>query len=511
MLNSVRLAVIVASTVLVAHVTWIDRLNVTKLTVGAIATTLAVVLLLARKRMTPVGPLWALSAGILLLALVLFPEFVWSRVEGWSPLVVAAALFSLAAAKEERKGTVVLAWVGGGLAAVAVLQAIGFGLFTSQVHVFASQRVMGTLGNPSLYGICLALLLPFCLARAKSGLFAAISSLVVIALILSGARTAWVMVLPSFWVAAKLMPWRRTAIVALAGISIGVAIGAATNEVDLTQRVSDVSSSRGTAAGRLYLWRVNLNLVIEAGPFGGGPGAFQQRWPHAQGEYLADHPPDRHFYSDIRHAHADLVEVAVDWGWFGLILFAIGVVRLLRSKDSAAESPATTAARGAVAAALVGGLGSSILFQPPSLFVAAVAAGLVWSAQRGDAPEPHWRWSVVCLLSLVTTSVVVGRHAQSELLRTEGLKASVASDDIGSSGHACRAAEVQSENPLALAMCAMSLVDSRPDKALVHAEHAARLLPTAEVYALISFAAQEAGDEERASEALSLSLWLRGN
>jgi len=115
------------------------------------------------------------------------------------------------------------------------------------------------------------------------------------------------------------------------------------------------------------------------------------------------------------------------------------------------------------------------------------------------------------LLSLVTTSVVVGRHAQSELLRTEGLKASVASDDIGSSGHACRAAEVQSENPLALAMCAMSLVDSRPDKALVHAEHAARLLPTAEVYALISFAAQEAGDEERASEALSLSLWLRGN
>ena len=513
MLNASRLAVIVASSVLVAHATWIDRLNVTKLAVGAVATTLAVVLLLARKRMPSVGPLWALAAGLLLLAWVAFPEFVSTRIEGWPPLIVAAALFTLAATNEDDRAGVILAWVAGGLAALGILQAVGLEFFTGEVHVFANQRVMGTLGNPSLYGICTALLLPFCVARAKSNVYVAISGLVVAALVLSGARTAWVMALPSVWVAVKLVPWRRSAVVALLGMVLGAGVGASTSEVDLSDRVADLGSSGGTAAGRLYLWRVNLSLVAEAGPFGSGPGAYQRNWPQAQGAYLANHPEDAHFFSDIRHAHADPVEVAVDWGWLGLFACAFGAVRLLRVKGPGGSSHTLTAARGAVIAAVIGGLASSVLFQPPSLFVSAVAAGLIWSHRRTDEQSNRRRpyWSAAVLVVLVLTCTLFARHVQSEFMRTEGLKARVSGNAQAAVERSCGAVQAQPENPLALAMCALELVEDDPQQALEHAEHAAQLLPTADVYALISIAAQEAGDAEQAGRSMAQSNWLRGN
>ena len=76
------------------------------------------------------------------------------------------------------------------------------------------------------------------------------------------------MLLPAVVVGIRALgPIRPAAVLAL-GLSLGVAAGLASPQLDLESRVADLGDQGGTAAGRLYHWRVNWQVLQEAGPLG---------------------------------------------------------------------------------------------------------------------------------------------------------------------------------------------------------------------------------------------------
>jgi hypothetical protein len=252
--------------------------------------------------------------------------------------------------------------------------------------------------------------------------------------------------------------------------------------------------------------------LADAGPLGGGPGAFQRRWPWAQADYLAEHPEDVGFHSDLRHAHADPVELAVDWGWIGLLLAGWGVYWLLRSRPGRAASGVdpgvadVSAARTSLVALLLGGLAFPVLFQTPSLVLAATSAGLLAPARRQGPRRGLWR--VAAVVGVLLTGIWLGRRVVSEVIRCDGLRAEVAQrldearDDYG------RAARVDPRNPLAHWMVARSLLPDDAAGALRATEAAVQDLPAAPIYALRAMAAEAAGETAIARESWAIVDWL---
>ena len=509
------------------HTTLVDRLDITKLAVGLVTASAALVLVHLRQAKAIADEQRAVSfTGLALFGVCLAVgsvfswEFVAARVEGWAPWLVAVVLFVVMRAGVDRRVGGIIAFAAAVLVFIGLVQAFGGDWFIGQMNTFKSRPVMGTLGNPGLYGVCLAGAVPFVLVRARRLHFAILSLLIVAAVVLSGARTAWVMLIPAVVVGLLSLPVMRVASILGAGIILASVIGLGGPEVRLEERVADLGDSAGGAAGRLYLWKVNWDLVQETGPVGGGPETFKRRWPWAQAAFLAEHPEDIHFHSDIRHAHADVAEILVDWGWLGLMVAAVMMFRLLFSRsprareDRDVEEGAATdarllerrAAKACILALLLGGLAFPILFQPPSLFLAALAVGVLAPAPK-KRPFPLAR--VAAIVGILLTFFWVGQRTVSEVFRNFGLRAEVAGNLAEARSDYCLAADLDSRNPLALVLCARSLIVVDPETALRLADEASIHLPTAPVYAVRAAAASSAGEDEIAAESWSIALSLR--
>ena len=522
-----HLAGVVLCVVWLFHTTLVDRLDITKLAIGLLTATVALVLVHLQQTKAVADEQRAVSFnGLALIGVCLAVgsafswEFVAARVEGWAPWVVAVILFVVMRADVDRRVGGIIAFAAAVLVFIGLVQALGGDWFIGHMNTFKSRPVMGTLGNPGLYGVCLAGAVPFILVRARRLQFAILSLLIVAVIVLSGARTAWVMLIPAAVVALLSLPVRRVVSILGAGIILASVIGLAGPEVQLEQRVADLGDSGGGAAGRLYLWRVNWDLVKETGPVGGGPETFKRRWPWAQAAFLAEHPEDIHFHSDVRHAHADVVELLVDWGWLGLMVAAVMMFRLLFSRSPRArggrdveEGAATDAqllerraAKACILALLLGGLAFPILFQPPSLFLAALAVGVLASpSKKRSFSLAH----VAAIVGIVLTFFWVGQRTVSEVFRNSGLRAEIAGNLGEARSSYCLAADLDSRNPFALILCARSLIVVDPETALRLADEASSHLPTAPVYAVRAAAATSAGEDEIAAESWSIALSLK--
>ena len=520
-----RLAGAVLCVVWLFHTTLVDRLDITKLAIGLVAATAVLILVGLRRTDRERLSLDGLALlGVCLAAGSLFSrEIVAARVEGWAPWLVAVVLFVIVRSDCHRRVGGVIAFTVAVLTLIGFVQACGGDWFIAELNAFEGRPVMGTLGNPGLYGACLAAALPFVLMCSRRPSFAILSLCVVAAVILCGARTAWVMLLPGVVAAGLSIPKARVVSIIGAGVLLATVVGLASPDSDLENRISDLGDRGGTAAGRLYLWNVNWELAKDAGLLGGGPETFRRRWPRAQAEFLAQHPEDIHFHSDLRHAHADAVEVLVDWGWVGLIIASILLFRLLltRSPPTVEDpDPADSddgkapsqklflerrAAQACMLSLLLGGLAFPVLFQPPTLFLAAIAVGVL----AGPPKKRSTSYArVAAIIGIALTFFWVGQRTISEVVRTYGLRAEVAGHLDEARTNYCFAADLDPRNPLALVMCARSLIVVDSEHALRLADAAVRHLPTAPVYAIRATAATATGEDEIATESWSIALSL---
>ncbi|HHO49820.1 MAG TPA: O-antigen ligase domain-containing protein [Deltaproteobacteria bacterium] len=422
-----------------------DRLDLPKQLLLASGASVALLVAVIRGRHRA-DPVLAGLGGLFLLGVIVLPGEVGARIEGSLGWLAALGLgWRVHRAPEGARGERVLAISGAVVGALALLQAAGL------PWLAGTRPVSGTLGGPGHLGWTLAALLPLsATVPGRAGLSSA--ALIAAGVVVSGSRTAWVMVALALPLWAATAPGRgRLRAALLLGLLLGVGIDAATGRAGLPGRIADVVDADGTARGRTYLWRLALHrpgLWLGAGA---GPEAFQRRFPAWQGGFLEEHPELERFRSDLRHAHIDVVELGTDFGLIGIVLVGFASLRAV------AVGPARDPALAVLVSVAVGGLASPVLASAPTLGLAAWAVGV-------RAPgRPTVALGVLPLLAALWIGQgLAARRLASELARSEATWARITGHPDVGSPRAEQAARLDPRNPRAwieLALCCRALAD----------------------------------------------------
>jgi O-antigen ligase len=179
----------------------------------------------------------------------------------------------------------------------------------------AGYAVVGFFGNYLTFAHAMLFPLAWAMADALRGglLGLAAGPVIVVALAFSTARGAWLATVP---MAAALVlmtrgrraVWSLVALAALGGLII-VASPA------LRARAAGSFATTGLNAGRIGIWRANLDIVREHPVFGLGFGRYRA----AALPYYERHPD-----ADRRsHAHSNYLQLAAEAGLLGLAAFAL--------------------------------------------------------------------------------------------------------------------------------------------------------------------------------------------
>ena len=339
----------------------------------------------------------------------------------------------------------------------------------------AGDRPVATVGSPAYLGALAVLLVPVCLgvaidprwqrsARRVGGLAAAAG---IAALVLSGARAAWLglaatgvvaVILRRQRIAARRPQWRATrrrlVVAAVMGTAAVLGLGAATGAGD---RLADAAHERdGGVGGRVDEWRVAARVVARHPLTGVGPEGYRIAFGKAVDDsYEQDHGrdplPDR--------AHSAPLDVAATTGLPGLLAFACVV-------------------------ALAGGFVVRAVRNAP-VWVAGVATGV---AAYGAQALFLFPVAEIDPVAWLLAGIVVGRTVRRQELvrlrppRLVAVVAAVAAVAAGVAGALDVVADRAARRTLAAA------ADGRP----VDADAAARLRPDAVRYRLVAARALEA-------------------
>lgn len=503
---------------------------------------------------------------------VIVPVMAWiaakegmsARVEGWAGWVAAVAFVTLTGKSQSRPILKSLFFTGAAVAIIAWLQALGVPLFNSGLSGFSGRKVVSTLGNPGHMGWWMAAIIPWALlelhettvekATSRNStkhdttgvLSMLLLTLMIGALVFSGSRMAWI----GSIAAIGAVMWklrgeqtRRFQIMVASAIALGllgaVGVDAVSSKSKLGTRVRDMGLPESTARGRIYIWKVHLSSRGEIPLLGGGPESFQRAWPKNQEKYLRKNPEDERFRSDLRHAHADPIEIFYDFGILGLLLGIWVIFRLFRGppnkaqdkrqgkrqgkpQDKAADkeyNKVHAAAMGSGLALLICGLGAPVLFFAPTLFLGAVALGVslgpggeshdesydessgkthnkqdsAGKTHSGKSKSPDSRTpkmfnrrTSVCLgimfLGLAVTMIPLTERLVSEIYRTGATTARGKGRPARAADLAQKALSIDNRNPRAAMELGMAMENLRkPSEAYEAWKKAARDLPTDEV------------------------------
>lgn len=246
-----------------------------------------------------------------------------------------------------------------------------------------TQRMYGLFGNNHLLAGWLAGALPL-LARwtrlhgARGA--AAFSALLVVllAIVLSGTRTAWLLTpLGLFWGLASGRGGKRwgSSVRVLTALALVGLLGGIASPGFLRERMSSGLTATGTGIGvRLWLWDGAARIFMAHPWVGAGPGNFAFLSPRFLGEAL--HAPGGgshvHNLADAHYAHCEPLHLAAETGIAGLLLGGWMVLRLFRGRGLG---------RAVVAIMLLYGLASFPWASAPHA-LAAIFFGAMAAAQR---------------------------------------------------------------------------------------------------------------------------------
>jgi len=191
--------------------------------------------------------------------------------------------------------------------------------------------------------------LAWALAGALAGRAAAFGAalLVVLALVFSTARGAWLAAL-ALAAALALVARDRRARLVLPACAVAAGLAFAVTPA-LRAEAAHMFSTGGANAGRVGIYRANLDIVHERPMLGLGFGRYRTAAPR----YYAAHPA-----ADRRsHAHNNFLQMAAEAGLTGLAAFGLVYATVLRRGAEAiarAPDPATWAAAAGAWAGVIG-------------------------------------------------------------------------------------------------------------------------------------------------------------
>ncbi len=170
--------------------------------------------------------------------------------------------------------------------------------------------------------------------------------------------------------------WPQIAIIAVVAL-LGISLFGFDRAV---QRWGQLPQTLTADNPRLAAWRACLRILPDAGPWGIGPGNFKITFPH----YTKGLRTTAGIWE---HAHEDYLETCIEWGWWGIIVWAVlfgGAMRRAVKPSPLVIVPATDDLLKTSVALALGGLLLHALvdfpFQIPAIqLYAAALLGILWS------------------------------------------------------------------------------------------------------------------------------------
>lgn len=318
--------------------------------------------------------------------------------------------------------------------AYGILQSFGLDPFKGgQMDMGFGLRAYGALGNPDFYGGYLALLaplalLPFLLEARK----AALGALLILALLLSQTRAAWIACAASlaFLLAATYGQWRPRRLLDL-GLTLGVAVALFSipspfnpGRIRLASRLASAADARSSdAGGRFFLYRASLRIAARRPLLGAGGGNYTRAFLHEQAAMLAEPRNAGEPYRLTHEAHNDFLQVASESGLLALAAF-VGVLALLLRRGFRRNDPQLAACGAALAAFGADALFSFPLSVPASAALFWVLAGAL-AAEEGP-PAPPTRPNPALALPFAAVLFFFLRQLNASVLLNHGIRESMA-------------------------------------------------------------------------------------
>jgi len=325
----------------------------------------------------------------------------------------------------------------------AVLQWQGINVFTWDAALTRSGRSTGSMGNPNLLGGFASAVIPLGVAYIfslknqtmvlKTILALVFAALATTAIVASGTRGSVIGVAAGTAVflvwfvrnisksSRKLIPAAVLAVVVIAAVA-----------VPMSSRLSELDPSvedQGTLQVRKTIWSGALSLFFESPVTGHGPGAFQILFPRYRNPYYSILGVSH----NTLHAHCEYLEILVDLGIAGLILWAAAAWGMLGYLKKA--NLLRAGAFAGMAAMLAEALVSVHLRWPPTAWLFATLVMVYLSGeQRSVLPGKKMKAGAVLLVAagavlaaglfvhyipLSRSSVLVFRGKDIFLARTE--------------------------------------------------------------------------------------------
>ncbi len=342
------------------------------------------------------------------------------RLVHWIALVV---VLRLGAAVQDRFGKPIAALLIA-TAAFGLLQRLGlgeiagYGVDREPVSVFGNLNVASEW--TAIAGAAVAVLLPPSrLTLCGLGLAGAY-------LAINGSRSGLI-ALPMALLLLLVVRWRRgnatplgPSVLPLAATAGGVLLGwllalIATTDApaDQQERIAAHKRATATLTVRLQIAKGATRLFAESPVFGQGPGQFAVQYPRVRpAEEIELSSNGRQFATEVRTAHDDWLELIVDGGLPGFLLFAAALFALQRGmRDKTRLVP--------LFALLLLMLVRAPLLNAPAVAVAMLLVGAPAATVR---PTRAWVWRLVgALLIALSVPPIAAQMAFTGYVRAKAL------------------------------------------------------------------------------------------
>ena len=295
----------------------------------------------------------------------------------------------------------------------AIMQWQGINIFEWDAALTRSGRSTGSLGNPNLLGGFAAAVIPlgaahlFSLKRfspvLRASLVFVFIVLAAVTVVASGTRGSLIGVVAGSTV---LLVWllktnslsKRTSVtMILVFIALIVSVS-----IPMASRLSELDPSvqnQGTLQVREVIWSGALDMFLRSPVVGHGPGSFQILFPEFR-------DPAYHIMGvshNTLHAHCEYLEILVDIGFAGLILWALaawGLFARLKTADTLRAG-----AMAGITAMLAEGFVSVHLRWPPTAWLFATLI-IIYLAGK-DQPENPGGKNRFSALALLLTGILL--------------------------------------------------------------------------------------------------------